>query len=171
MKVATPVIIAGVGGVAALSTYMLAPEGTTKKYFGPAPLLGAGTAFLATYTTKQDPVVQGVGTAIGYIAGMLIGNMLAKQQIKKSALAQELMKQGLSEQEAIERARKAEEAKAWCEDSPVLSWLAPSCYNLETAESVRAAAEQKQLAEQQAAADKQWCADSPYLSWVSPSCY
>jgi hypothetical protein len=106
-----PYIAAGVGGLVAVnyaaSTASSARDAATQ-WVGPT--LGGGGGYLLARTRKLDIPYQVVSTVMGVGAGLVAQNMYNRFAAKQ-AVAQE-----------------AAAEKKWCDDSPVLSWFAPSCY-------------------------------------------
>jgi Na+/glutamate symporter len=114
-----PALVGGVGLYAAYSAAGTAAD----KYVNTPAVLGGAVGYTAAAVAKQSAPVQMGSALIGYISGLMIGKWIAERK-KQKEIANVAKTQGLTEDEA----KKVVADKEWCQNSPVLSWFAPSCY-------------------------------------------
>ena len=108
---AIPYIAVGLAGVVGLSYASSATAGAADNFAKvTGPLVGGAGGYLIARSRKLDMAYQiagaGLGVGLGFIAQKTYERMAAK---------------------AVEQ-QQISEAQKWCNDSPVMSWFAPSCY-------------------------------------------
>ena len=114
-----PALVGGAGLYAAYSAVGTAAD----KYITVPAVFGGALGYTAAAAAKQPLSVQMGSAVVGYIGGIMIGKWLADRK-KQGEIEKVAQAQGVTEEEA----KKLVANKEWCENSPILSWFAPSCY-------------------------------------------